>query len=85
MECPWTGWLVVGCVYFSCLFASALIGATVYDLYALRQNPPWRRVSGDILRIGNRYTVIAFIAACGLACIVGMLIGHFWLNQDLNP
>jgi hypothetical protein len=85
MECPWENWLMVGIVYFLSLFATALVFSVVYDLYALRQIPPWRTVSRDILGIGNRFTSVALIATGGFGFVAGCLCGHLFLQQNFNP
>jgi uncharacterized membrane protein YjjB (DUF3815 family) len=77
--------LVIAAIYAGLLFATCLVGTVIYDLYALRQKPPWRTVSGDFLRLGSTHTWIAVLFAGMLGFAVGCLTGHLYFPQLIAP
>jgi hypothetical protein len=76
-------WLVIAAIYAGLLLATCIVGTVIYDLIALRNG--WRTVSGDTMRLANRFVWVAVIVAGTLAFAVGVLVGHLFFPQIIQP
>ena len=81
MSCSWSGWIFATVIQSVVLLLASIVGTVIYDLYALRQVPPWRRVSGDLARMPH-WVQLTFTGSLTFA--VGLLCGHLYLSQ-VNP
>lgn len=75
----YTIWLVIGVIYFGCLFATALVSTVIYDLWAVRHG--WRTVSREILMLGTTRIWLMLVISGWLGFAVGCLVGHLFLAQ----
>lgn len=74
-------WGIVAAVGFAALMELFVFLIVAYDLWALRQTPPWRTVSDDIYRIGNGCPPIALLMTAMLAAPPMILVGHLFFGQ----
>jgi hypothetical protein len=75
-------WLIVIVLGFAAMLELFVFLIVAYDLYALRQTPPWRTVSGDFLRMGNHCPPIAIYMTAMLVGPWFVLVGHLFLGQS---
>jgi len=76
----WAIALALGFAFLMELFVFLIVA---YDLYALRQTPPWRTVSDDLLRLGNHCPPIAVVVAATLMVPPAVLVGHLFFGQKV--